>query len=126
RCDGPQSVPPSWIMVRRASHEFVGFAGLCASRVWLMVRRPPHQTKREREKKTKISRKDLPSGLPKNKREPEARTHFVASGFNPRSTVINNNMRSIGSTHNKGYVLLGRQQEPERPIQLHHGPQSVP
>src|SRR5690606_5806505 len=113
-------------MVREAPHEFVGYAGLCASRVWLMVRRPPHKTKREREKKTKISRKDLPSGLPKNKRDPEDRTHFVASGFNQRSTVINNNLRSIGSTHNKGYGLLRRKQEPERPIQLHHGPRRAP
>src|SRR5690606_29916242 len=30
---GPQSVPSSWIMVRCAPHEFVGYAGLCASRV---------------------------------------------------------------------------------------------
>src|SRR5690606_5223425 len=46
--------------------------------------------------------------------DPEDRTHFVASGFNPRSTEINNNMRSGGSTHNKGYGLLRRKLEPPR------------
>src|SRR5690606_26316150 len=35
---GPRCGPCCWIMVRGATHEFVGYAGLCASRVWLMVR----------------------------------------------------------------------------------------
>src|SRR5690606_3037307 len=42
------------------------------------------------------------------------RTHFVASGFNPRSTEINSNLRSSGSTYIKGYGLLRRKQEPPR------------
>src|SRR5690606_4684287 len=43
-----RSGPSSWIMVRGAFHEFVGYAGLCASRVWLMVRRAVHQVSRAR------------------------------------------------------------------------------
>src|SRR5688572_20088827 len=38
RKDGAQSASSSWIMVRGATHEFVGYAGLCASRVWLTSR----------------------------------------------------------------------------------------
>ena len=38
RKDGAQSVSSSWIMVRGAIHELVGYAGLCASRVWLTSR----------------------------------------------------------------------------------------
>lgn len=34
-------------MVRGASHEFVGQAGLSASRVWLIVRGASHQTEQE-------------------------------------------------------------------------------
>src|SRR5690606_18961344 len=38
RKDGAQSASSSWIMVRGATHELVGYAGLCASRVWLTSR----------------------------------------------------------------------------------------
>src|SRR5690606_16190484 len=38
RKDGAQSASSSWIMVRVAIHELVGYAGLCASRVWLKSR----------------------------------------------------------------------------------------
>src|SRR5690606_16966937 len=38
RKDGAQSASSSWIMVREAPHELVGYAGLCASRVWLTSR----------------------------------------------------------------------------------------
>src|SRR5690606_25071685 len=38
RKDGAQSASSSWIMVRGATHELVGYAGLCASRVWLKSR----------------------------------------------------------------------------------------
>src|SRR5690606_12367671 len=38
RKDGAQSASSSWIMVRGATHRFVGYAGLCALRVWLTSR----------------------------------------------------------------------------------------
>src|SRR5690606_41436436 len=38
RKDGAQSASSSWIMVRGATHKLVGYAGLCASRVWLTSR----------------------------------------------------------------------------------------
>src|SRR5690606_13467159 len=39
--------PCCWVMGRSASPEFVGYASLCASRVWLMGREAAHQTERE-------------------------------------------------------------------------------
>src|SRR5690606_842261 len=38
RKDGAQSASSSWIMVRGATHEVVGYAGLCALRGWLTSR----------------------------------------------------------------------------------------
>src|SRR5690606_28237496 len=49
-------------------------------------------------------------------------------GFNPRSTEINSNLRSSGSTYIKGYGLLRRKQEPprSRARMREDGPQSGP
>src|SRR5690606_5790407 len=76
----------SWSIAREAPHEFAGFACLSASRVWFRSR-PPRSAEIRRS------------------------VHVALPLFSTRGTGINNNMRSSGSTHNKGYGLLRRKLE---------------